>query len=123
MKIKYLNGRRLIYAFIAGGEAVIQDKDYLNRINVFPVPDSDTGTNLASTLHSIAQGAKHHRSIRETMRSIADAALMGARGNSGLIFAQFVQGFSQEIQQDSKMSTVAFGDYSQRATVDILESC
>ncbi len=122
MKIRYLNGRRLYYAFLAGGQAVIQDKDYLNRINVFPVPDSDTGTNLASTLHSIAQGARHGRSLRETMRSIADAALMGARGNSGLIFAQFVQGFTQEIRADSKMSTVAFGDYSRRAIQHVYKS-
>jgi DegV family protein with EDD domain len=122
MKIKYLNGRRLYYAFLAGGEAVIQDKDYLNRINVFPVPDSDTGTNLASTLHSISQEARQTRSLRETMRSIADAALMGARGNSGLIFAQFVQGFSQEIGADSPMSTMAFGDYSQRAIQHVYRS-
>jgi DegV family protein with EDD domain len=122
MKIRYLNGRRLYYAFLAGGNAVIQDKDYLNRINVFPVPDSDTGTNLASTLHSIAQSARHGHSVRETMRSIADAALMGARGNSGLIFAQFVQGFTQEISVDSKMSTMAFGDYSRRAIQHVYRS-
>lgn len=122
MKIKYLNSRRLIYAFLAGGEAVIQDKDYLNRINVFPVPDSDTGTNLASTLHSIAQDARHHRTLRETMRSIADAALMGARGNSGLIFAQFVQGFSQEVGPDTKMSTVAFGEHSRNAVRHVYKS-
>ena len=115
MKITYLNGRRLYYAFLAGGQAVIADEDYLNKINVFPVPDADTGTNLASTLHSIAQGAKHGKTLKETMRSIADAALMGARGNSGLIFAQFVQGFSQEISVESKMSTTAFGDSVRRA--------
>ena len=115
MKIRYLNGRRLYYAFLAGGQAVIEDKDYLNKINVFPVPDADTGTNLASTLHSIAQGAKHGKTIKGTMHSIADAALMGARGNSGLIFAQFIQGFSQEIGLEPKMSTTAFGDYARRA--------
>ncbi len=122
MKIKYLNGRRLYYAFLAGGDAVIQDKDYLNRINVFPVPDSDTGTNLASTLHSISQEAHQTKSLRETMRSIADAALVGARGNSGLIFAQFVQGFTQEIGADARMSTMAFGDCSQRAVQHVYRS-
>ena len=122
MKIKYLNGSRLYYAFLAGGEAVIQDKDYLNKINVFPVPDSDTGTNLASTLHSIAQGAKRGKSLKDTMHSIADAALMGARGNSGLIFAQFVQGFSQEISTESKISTRAFGDYMRRAIQHVYKS-
>jgi len=115
MKIRYLNGRRLYYAFLAGGQAVIRDKDYLNKINVFPVPDADTGTNLASTFHSIFQGAKHTRSLKDTMNSIADAALMGARGNSGLIFAQFVQGLSQEIRVEHHLSTTAFGDSVRRA--------
>ena len=55
MKISYLDGRRLYYAFLAGGNEVIKDKDYLNKINVFPVPDADTGTNLASTMRSIAR--------------------------------------------------------------------
>ena len=46
MKIRYLNGNRLYCAFLAGGDAVIRDQAYLNKINVFPVPDADTGTNL-----------------------------------------------------------------------------
>ena len=54
MKIRYLDGNRLYYAFLAGGQAVIRDQSYLNRINVFPVPDADTGTNLASTMRAIA---------------------------------------------------------------------
>ena len=50
MKIRYLDGKRLYHAFLAGGRAVIRDRAHLDRINVFPVPDSDTGTNLASTM-------------------------------------------------------------------------
>jgi dihydroxyacetone kinase-like predicted kinase len=49
MKIRYINGRRLYYAFLAGGNAVIGDRDYLNKINVFPVPDADTGTKRLSS--------------------------------------------------------------------------
>lgn len=96
MKIGYLDGNRLYYAFLVGGDAVIKDQNYLNKINVFPIPDSDTGTNLASTMRSIAEGAKQDRSAGSTLRSIADAALSGARGNSGLIFAQFLYGLSEE---------------------------
>ncbi len=110
MQIRYLNGDRLYYAFIAGGNAVIEDKNYLNKINVFPVPDADTGTNLASTMRSIAESAAAHPSLKTTLSSIADAALSGARGNSGLIFAQFVYGFSRELKNDVKLSTLSFGE-------------
>ncbi len=110
MQIRYLNGDRLYYAFLAGGNAVIEDQNYLNKINVFPVPDADTGTNLASTMRSIAQSAVADPSLKTTLTSIADAALSGARGNSGLIFAQFVQGFSRELKHDVKLSTISFGE-------------
>lgn len=115
MKIKYLDGGRLYYAFLAGGNAVIDDRNYLNKINVFPVPDSDTGTNMASTMHSIAEGSKLNRSPHKTLRSIADAALSGARGNSGLIFAQFLQGISEEIKNETRLSTKSFGESVKKA--------
>ena len=115
MKIRYLNGKRLYYAFLAGGQAVIRDKEYLNRINVFPVPDADTGTNLASTMRSIASEAKAGGSLRDTLRSLADAALIGARGNSGLIFAQFVHGLSREAANERRLTTHSFGEMMARA--------
>ena len=115
MKIRYLDGSRLYYAFLAGGEAVIRDKDYLNRINVFPVPDADTGTNLASTMRMIAQRARASSSARRTLRSIADAAILGARGNSGLIFAQFVYGLSREVREDIRLSTRHFAEVLRQA--------
>jgi uncharacterized protein len=110
MKIKYLNGNRLYYGFLAGGDAVIKDQSYLNKINVFPVPDADTGSNLASTMRSIADGARNCPSISDTLGSLADTALAGARGNSGLIFAQFIQGFKQEVKNEGRLSTHAFGE-------------
>ena len=115
LKILYLNGWRLHRAFLAGGEAVIRDQAYLNRINVFPVPDGDTGTNLASTMRAIAQSSKPHLSLRATLRSIADAALNGAQGNSGIIFAQFLHGISREIAHEWRLTTRAFGDALVRA--------
>ncbi|MBM3284928.1 MAG: DegV family EDD domain-containing protein, partial [Candidatus Aminicenantes bacterium] len=107
--------QRLYYAFLAGGNAVIQDKDYLNRINVFPVPDADTGTNLAATMRSIAETAVASRSLRNTFRSIADAALAGARGNSGLIFAQFVHSLSNEIPAEHRLTARGFAEAARRA--------
>ena len=122
MRITYLNSRRLYNAFLAGGNAVIEDKDYLNKINVFPVPDADTGTNLAATVMSIAQSSVLTESIKSTMRSMADAALMGARGNSGLIFAQFVHGISREIKSDLKMTTRTFGEMVKAAMHHVQKS-
>lgn len=115
MKIGYLDGNRLYYAFLAGGRAVIRDRDYLNKINVFPVPDSDTGTNLASTMRAIAERARAFRSARATLGSIADAALLGARGNSGLIFAQFLFGLSQEVREESRLTPHHFAEGARRA--------
>jgi DegV family protein with EDD domain len=115
MKIGYLNGQRLYTAFLAGGDAVIQDQDYLNKINVFPVPDADTGTNLAATMRSIAETAVVSRSLKATFRSIADAALAGARGNSGLIFAQFLHSLSDEIPQEPRLTTRSFAAAARRA--------
>jgi hypothetical protein len=115
MSIKYINGNRLYNAFLAGGKAVINDRNYLNKINVFPVPDSDTGTNMASTMHSIIQGAVQNPSLKKTLNSIADAAIYGARGNSGLIFAQFIYGINKEISQEMKASTHSFGESVKKA--------
>jgi len=115
LKIRYLNGSRLYYAFVAGGDAVIRDQAYLNKINVFPVPDADTGTNLASTFRAIVEGAKAHRSIKETLRSIANAALAGAQGNSGIIFAQFIHGMSAEVEADHFLTTNSFAESVRKA--------
>ena len=115
MKIRYLDGHRLYHAFLAGGEAVIQDQAYLNKINVFPVPDADTGTNLAATMRSIARGAVPSRSLKATLASIARAALHGARGNSGLIFAQYLYGISRELGDERRVHAAHFADSVKRA--------
>jgi len=110
MKIRYLNGLRLYNAFVAGGRAVMKDQEHLNRINVFPVPDADTGTNLASTVRSIMDSVIPGRSLKDTLHAMADTALTGARGNSGIIFAQFIHGISSEIQTERQLSTLRFGE-------------
>lgn len=115
MKISYLDGPRLYYAFMAGGNEVIKDQKYLNKINVFPVPDSDTGTNLASTIRSIAEATVPNPSAYITLQSIADMALSGAQGNSGLIFAQFLHGISKEIKNMKRISTTSFGEIVKKA--------
>lgn len=85
-------------ALIAGARRVIAAREELNRINVFPVPDGDTGSNLASTLGSVLQGALSRRSrhIGELLVRIGNDAIDGARGNSGAIMAQFLVGLAEQ---------------------------
>ena len=89
-KINYIDGVRLAIAFQAGANSVTSDREYLNKINVFPVPDGDTGTNLASTLQGIAHELTIEDSFSVVMNKIANSALTYSRGNSGIIFSQFL---------------------------------
>ncbi len=96
MKIEKIDGRRFFYFFYAGALRLLEHQQEINKLNVFPVPDADTGTNLASTFRSIIDAITPERSYKHTTRAIAEAALTGARGNSGIIFAQFLSGIDQE---------------------------
>lgn len=109
MKIRTLDGPRLHRGFLAGARNIHARQEALNSMNVFPVPDGDTGTNLAATVQSVSEGTVISRSVSDTSASMADAALLGARGNSGLIFAQFIYGFSQESGGKDDMDARAFG--------------
>jgi uncharacterized protein len=91
-----MDGRRLYYTFIAGARKVIEHQVELNKINVFPVNDGDTGTNLASTIRAVVDSLHPHRSYKITADRIAETTLINARGNSGIIFAQFLYGMSIE---------------------------
>jgi dihydroxyacetone kinase-like predicted kinase len=109
--IGYLDGRRLSRGVIAGARFVADRTEPLNRINVFPVPDGDTGTNVASTLQKIAAGLARvrQRHVREISRVLADEAVGGARGNSGAILAQFFCGFCEGLPDRARISTRDFG--------------
>ncbi len=109
-KINYLDGIRLHRALVAGIHKVISRQDYLNKINVFPVPDSDTGTNMAFTLSAILEGtsAQVHTDVSKMLMTVADSALDGARGNSGVIMAQFFQGLCDGASDLEKMDIRSF---------------
>ncbi len=110
-KIQYLNGVRLQRAIVAGAEWVVAMQKHLDAINVFPVPDGDTGTNMASTMKSIADKAKEtlDKSLQQVSDALADSALMGAKGNSGAILAQFFQGLAEGLKGHRKVTTESFG--------------
>ncbi len=89
----YLNGYAWFDAICSGAERLIEHGQLLNKINVFPVADGDTGNNLTSLMRSVIQYTKPAKNFYETARSVAKASLLGARGNSGTIFSQFFYGF------------------------------
>jgi hypothetical protein len=118
ISIAYLDGRRLSRAVIAGAHFVGERAEPLNKINVFPVPDGDTGTNLATTLQKIASGIARlrERHVRRMSAALADEALGGARGNSGAILAQFFSGFCEGLPDRARISTGDFGEAVLRAS-------
>ena len=113
--IHEIDGRLLYYAFQAGGKRILQHQSEINNINVFPVNDKDTGTNLASTIRSVLDTIKPHRSYKKTVNFIAEAALIGARGNSGIIFAQFLYGISRETEDKGSISLFEFVESIRRS--------
>lgn len=96
-------------ALIAGARRVIAARDGLNRINVFPVPDGDTGNNLAFTLGTLLNGALRRRSrhIGELLHRVGDDAIDGARGNSGAILAQFLHGVAEHARSAPVLDATA----------------
>jgi len=105
--ITYVDGPRLAQAMYAAADWVAAGREEINRINVFPVPDGDTGTNFSLTLRSVADAlrARGDASLSETAATAARGAVLGARGNSGMMLAHFLLGFAEAVQQKTEAST------------------
>ena len=103
-------------AFIAGANNLDNKKDYINELNVFPVPDGDTGTNMTMTIMSAKREVE---SCKETMSDIAKAmstgSLRGARGNSGVFLSQLLRGFSKKIGDKTEIGVIEIADAFQKA--------
>ncbi|HZA98527.1 MAG TPA: DegV family protein [Gemmatimonadales bacterium] len=97
--ITYVDGPRLARSVLAAADWVASGRDEINRINVFPVPDGDTGTNFSLTLRAVADAltALGDAPLPETARTMARAAVLGARGNSGMMLAHFLLGFTDAL--------------------------
>ncbi len=106
----YLDGDSLRKALVSGIHRVIADQDFLNKINVFPVADGDTGTNLSLSLGATlgVLQAPADQNVGTILASVADALLDGARGNSGAILAQFFQGASDSASDLVRFTTTTF---------------
>ncbi len=121
--IRTLTRDFLRQSVIAGARRVIAHRDYLDRINVFPVPDRDTGTNLALTMSAIVDGLQRPLpSLAAVSSSIASSALTGAQGNSGVIFAQFFQGLREGFSDSVQVSASRFAAALRRASTRAREA-
>jgi fatty acid kinase/fatty acid kinase fatty acid binding subunit len=105
--IAYVDGPRLARSLFAAADWVAAGRDEINRINVFPVPDGDTGTNFTLTLRAVADAlrALGDASLPDTVRTVARAAVLGARGNSGMMLAHFLLGFAESLGDRPSAST------------------
>lgn len=110
-----LDGMRLALALRAGIYRLLSQVEVINKINVFPVPDGDTGTNLALTLHAVLPSLREQPGMHagRLLNSVADAALDGARGNSGAILAQFLLGLGDRA---GHLDALTAGDFAAAMT-------
>lgn len=124
MAIEYLDGTRLRRALTAGCDFVQQSRAELNRINVFPVPDGDTGTNLALTAAAVADQLRDLQEERldAVCREAADAAILGARGNCGMILSHFLLGFSDAIGARDRVNATEFAHALTAAATHVYRS-
>ena len=111
------NASRLKGAFLAGASLLYKNKDYVNELNVFPVPDGDTGTNMSMTLKSACEAvnAISGDSIEDVCKAIASGSLRGARGNSGVIMSQILRGFTNHLKTETEITSKLFFEAIQKA--------
>lgn len=116
MVINTIDGKMLQKMFIAGAKSIEAKKEYINELNVFPVPDGDTGTNMTLT---IMAAAKEVRAAEPTISSLAKAissgSLRGARGNSGVILSQLFRGFTKIIKDKEEITVEVMAEAFERA--------
>lgn len=110
MSMYQLNGEKLAAMIAAGSENLAKNADFVDSLNVFPVPDGDTGTNMNLSMTSGAQEVSRHSmsTVGAVGSSLAKGLLMGARGNSGVILSQLFRGFSKSIEGKTELNTKEF---------------
>jgi DAK2 domain fusion protein YloV len=108
-----LSGAELANFFIGGSAYLSANKEQVNALNVFPVPDGDTGTNMGLTMSSAVKNIKGLNNAGEVAAAVAKGALMGARGNSGVITSQILRGFSTGLDSKEDVDALAFAEAMQ----------
>ena len=118
MATNSINAELLTKMFLAGAANLEAKKEYINELNVFPVPDGDTGTNMTLTIMSAAKEVQGLESADMTAlaKAISSGSLRGARGNSGVILSQLLRGFTKEIKEHKEVDVQALASACERAT-------
>ena len=114
---KTIDARILSRMFLAGAKNLEAKKEWINELNVFPVPDGDTGTNMSMTIMSAARevGALSNPTMKELAKAISSGSLRGARGNSGVILSQLFRGFCKVIKEYDEVDVSVLCDAFQKA--------
>ena len=117
MEITSINTESLSRMFLAGAKNLEAKKEWINELNVFPVPDGDTGTNMSMTIMSAARevGALSNPTMKELAKAISSGSLRGARGNSGVILSQLFRGFCKVIAGYDEVDVTVLCDAFQKA--------
>ena len=105
MATKTINVELLAKMFLAGAQNIEAKKEYINELNVFPVPDGDTGTNMSLTIMSAAKEAAglDKPDMASLAKAISSGSLRGARGNSGVILSQLLRGFTKAVRDEAEV--------------------
>lgn len=113
-----IDAKTLQKAFLAGAQSLEAKKEWINELNVFPVPDGDTGTNMTMTIMSAARevAALEEPTMVTLAKAISSGSLRGARGNSGVILSQLFRGFTKEIKTADVITTTTLANAFVRAT-------
>ncbi len=98
MQVTLINGISLYNAMISGAKRIINERKILNKINVFPIADGDTGSNMSYMMERIILDARPSEDVSSTLESIANAAISGSRGNSGIIFSEYLNGIYESLK-------------------------
>lgn len=117
MEITSINSKLLARMFLAGAKNLDSKKDWINELNVFPVPDGDTGTNMTMTIMSAAKEVSSLTSptMAELAKAISSGSLRGARGNSGVILSQLFRGFCKVIKEYDEIDVTILCEACQKA--------
>lgn len=118
MATKTINVELFTKMFLAGAANLEAKKEVINELNVFPVPDGDTGTNMTLTIMSAAKEVKalEQADMKSVSKAISSGSLRGARGNSGVILSQLLRGFTKEIREHKEIDTQVLAAACERAT-------
>ena len=114
MATKTINVDMLAKMFLAGAQNIEAQKEFINELNVFPVPDGDTGTNMSLTIMAAAKEvmALEKPDMKDLAKAISSGSLRGARGNSGVILSQLLRGFTKSIREEKEIDVLSLARLS-----------